>query len=200
MVDEDQQPKEEVVEHANSLEEAQEEGDEGKEDYISEAQRLQRVNFLMDLIMRKHDDKNSEDLKRLANQISDSFGDMSQDQIIAHLKKKGEGNVFGKVLEMFPKIGVFIAEVLKDEMAIFQFFRIVQSRDKLFSLALVGILTMIIAWRWKAKDLRLGNTGFLSGQKRGLSLFAIRMGVLYYFLGTELMPTVKIAWRVFVTG
>lgn len=116
-----------------------------------------------------------------------------------HLRKKLDG----KPLVSSPQFIVFLDELIRDDQALQKAANIINDKKKLAAFFVFNILLFFIGFIFKklhrAKNLESGS--FMRGVRffwRFSFMFAIRIGVIIYFFGTNLSPTWNIVRRNFL--
>lgn len=130
-------------------------------------------------------------MKAMADNALSQFRNMEPVELREQLKSQINGTLFAPIIKSFPKVLDFVVNLFRDNEALPQLFTIPVDRKKLYIFAGLNILLMIIGWIVKKKQKEKG-AGFFSGLKRWITLFSLRIVLLFVFYGKELMPGVRV--------
>lgn len=148
-------------------------------------------------------------LETMAALALKGFQDLSPTELRTQLESRMAGTLFEPIIKTFPKIMNFLVMILQDKTALPTLFTIPKDRKKLIIFAVLNLVLFIfgkLLKRAQGPKKGVGNTKKLkiqhkpssfSGLKRWLLLFSLRMGLLAYFYGTEIYPTLLVAKRAF---
>ena len=135
-------------------------------------------------------------VKKMVDASLSTFRSLSEDQLRAHLIAKTQGNFFGQVFAEFPKLLDYIIQVLRDPIAVPQFFSILEKKTKLMIFFGINVFLWLTAFVIKRAH-KAKRAGFFTHFKRGLFFAVIRLGLFIGFFHVEITPFVSIASRTF---
>jgi len=139
---------------------------------------------------------NSGQMKKMVDASLSTFRSLSENQLRSHLIAKTQGNVFGQVFAEFPKLLEYIIQVLRDPIAVPQFFSILEKKTKLMIFFGINVFLWLVAFVIKRAH-KAKRAGFFTHFKRGLFFAVIRLGLFIGFFHVEITPFVSIASRTF---
>lgn len=118
-------------------------------------------------------------------------------QLYSLLLKKAEGGFFYDILNDYPSLLTFAVKMLRDEVAIPIYARLIKDKVRLGTFLVVNIVIIVIGWLMK-RYAGLQPRGVVESLKlwfvRFLFVNGARIIVLIFFFYVELAPT----WRIFV--
>ncbi len=138
----------------------------------------------------------SDQMKKMVDASLSTFRSLSENQLRAHLIAKTQGNVFGQIFAEFPKLLEYIIQVLRDPIAVPQFFSILEKKTKLMIFFGINVILWLVAFVVKRAH-KAKRAGFFTHFKRGLFFAVLRLGLFIGFFHVEITPFVSIASRTF---
>ncbi len=135
-------------------------------------------------------------MKKMVDASLSTFRSLSENQLRAHLIAKTQGNVFGQVFAEFPKLLDYIIQVLRDPIAVPQFFSILEKKTKLMIFFGINVFLWLVAFVIKRAHKAKG-AGLFTHFKRGLFFATLRLGLFIGFFHVEITPFVSIASKTF---
>ena len=138
----------------------------------------------------------SDQMKKMVDASLSTFRSLSENQLRAHLIAKTQGNIAGQIFAEFPKLLEYIIQVLRDPIAVPQFFSILEKKTKLMIFFGINVFLWLVAFVIKRAH-KAKRAGFFTHFKRGLFFAVIRLGLFIGFFHVEITPFVSIASRTF---
>ncbi|MGZ3790218.1 MAG: hypothetical protein ACXVLQ_16920 [Bacteriovorax sp.] len=167
-----------------------------------EAQANQLGRLKKSLYQRKIDPK---DQKKMSYADSmrvalEPLQKMSEAELVKILNDNTRGTNTAAYLERFPKITVFTVRLIKDPNALPWLAKIIDEQDKLIRFVGIMLSTILVAFFLK-KLMKKEGRGIFEAMGfwfiRFLIINSLRFGLLIYFYGKEIHPTINIAIRTF---
>lgn len=140
--------------------------------------------------------KNPEGMQKLIKYSLEQFRSKSFAQVRAELQSKVDGTLFEPVVNAAPKLLDFFTNLLRDPLALPEFFKIAANRTKLLIFLGINILLFIIKWLIKKKE-KKKKAPFGERLSRFFFFFGLRLVLIGVFFHNELWPMVIVAKRTF---
>lgn len=144
------------------------------------------------------------DIKQIQQSIDmllSHYGPMTEKQISDEITANINSNTAKNLLKKYPKIGIFLAKLLKDRNAVKKLFALMTMTEELKKAGL-WLLGTFLAGFILNRFLFKANQSFLSKLRslfiRFLILNGARLAIIVHFYGDNLGPTYKIAKKVFL--
>ncbi|MBC7427559.1 MAG: hypothetical protein H7336_03040 [Bacteriovorax sp.] len=125
----------------------------------------------------------------------------SEKELLKRLDESTKDSPMRPYMQQFPDISIFAVRLIKDKDSIPSVVKIMEDRDRLIRFAGVMLFTIVFGMILK-KIMHKEGRSFIKAAiyflLRAYLLFAIRIGVVYYFFSTELTPAAKIFKQTFM--
>lgn len=128
-------------------------------------------------------------MQKMADSALAQFRDMDPVELKTQLQSQINGTLFAPIIKTFPKVLDFVVNLFRDREALPQLFTIPADRTKLYIFAALNIMIMIFSWILKKKN---KESGFISGLKRWMVMFSMRIILLVAFYGKEFAPGARV--------
>lgn len=136
-------------------------------------------------------------MKNMVNLALKQFQTMSEAQLRTHLLEHTSGNPVGVLLTNYPKTLDYLVKVLRDPLALPQFFSILAQKTKLMIFFGINVFLIVLNFLIKRAQVNTkasGGTHF----KRRLLFFTLRLLLFIGFFHTEIGPFFFIAKDTFL--
>ena len=133
-------------------------------------------------------------------QVLEHYQSMNEEEIKSQLKERMNGSKASVIFNKYPKSLDFVAAMLKDENALPELMKMKEDYEGLKHMAFAMIATFIISFIIKVMIDRSSTfllKRFLYRILHLLFIWALRLGVMIFFFGSNLKPTYDIALRTF---
>ncbi len=136
-------------------------------------------------------------LQKMVGASLQSFQSMSDEQLRAHLLTRTAGNPVGVAFGQYPKLLDFLVKLLRDPVALPQFFSILNHKTKLMIFFAINLVLFFVGFLLK-KAHKAKGVGLGTHFKRWFVFFSLRLIVFLVFFHTEVGPFFFIARDTFL--
>ena len=140
--------------------------------------------------------KNPEGMQRLIKYSLQQFRQKSFDQVKGELQSKIGGTLFDPIVKAAPKFLDFVVNLLRDPIALPEFFKIAANRTRLLIFLGINILLFIIKWVIRRNE-KNKKAPFSERMSRFVFFLGLRFVLVGVFFHEELWPIVIVAKRTF---
>jgi hypothetical protein len=127
---------------------------------------------------------------------------LSEKELLKRLDEATKQSIMRPYMDEFPNITLFTVRLVKDKESIPSMVKIVENKDRLIQFISLMICTMFLGFGLKRVMHKEGRT-FLRATfyffVRVYIMFAIRIGVIYYFFSEEFTPAAKVFKQTFMS-
>ncbi len=124
---------------------------------------------------------------------------LSETELVAMLKENTRDSKMAPYFDQFPKLMLFAVRVIKDPEAIPALVKITEDQDKLIHFGGAMLATILFGFLLKRFFHREGRSiplALLFWFLRFLVLTGLRLGLIFYFFGSEMTPMLRVAHSV----
>ncbi len=126
---------------------------------------------------------------------------LSEEELLKRLDEATKDSAIRPYMNQFPNITLFTVRLIKDKESIPSAVKIVENKDRLITFASVMLFTIVFGFILKKIMHREGRSFIKAAFYfliRVYLIFAIRIGIVYYFYGKELTPAAEIFKKTFL--
>lgn len=176
--------------------------DNGEVKEIEEVKKPSPVPFDASFFKKKIDPK---DLKKIKYSEAMKIAlaplqKMSEAELLHLLHENTKGSNSQVYVERFPKMAIFAVRLIKDPVALPELARILEDQEKLIRFGAIMITTILVGMLLKRLMSRKGRSILKSigyWFVRFLVMTSLRLGILTFFYGKEITPTLVLAAKTF---
>lgn len=187
---------------------AQDELEDQLEKAKADSEKLvDEVSKLQDQFGKDQNEKNppvdAKQMQQSLDLLLSHYSPMTEKQISDEVIQNVNSNTIKNILIKYPKIGIFVARLLKDKNALKKLFELMTMTEELKKAGLWFLGTFVAGFLLN-KILFRPRQSFLSKLRslfiRFIILNGARIGIVVYFYGANLGPAFKIAKSVFLNS
>ena len=138
--------------------------------------------------------QNQEDLVKRALKVRDYFRGLDEKEVIPKLKESVQRTPFRSLFDRYPILYEFLKEEFRHETALPQLFKLASKKSSFILYGIFFLFTALLGYVLKKKADE-EEAGIGAWFRRAILLFVMRFGAFVFLFGRELLPTVKVIFK-----